>query len=179
MDMPLPSPPHIDHWSHAVRSAEVLRGSLVRCGPGVRLAGWPDSPRVRAAALIPWLQRDRVAVEMTAAWVWGAARTPGPCLEVSTSHNHRVDIVIPPGLHVHQFRFKDDDICSFGAASVASPARVLFDLLRTPRPFDLATRIACRLLIMRDDVDRAVVGQRFQTGARPFRAIALDRLALL
>ena len=80
----LPDPPRFDLWPEALRSAELRRGTLVACGPGVRGVGWPDSPRVRLAALAPWLSGGRVAAFRTAAWVWGAAREPGRPLRVTT-----------------------------------------------------------------------------------------------
>lgn len=76
--------PRWDRWPEAVRSAELRAGSLVRCGPGYRPVGWPETPWVRAAALAPWLGAGRTAVLGTAAWIWGAAREPGSPLEVAT-----------------------------------------------------------------------------------------------
>ncbi len=76
--------PRWDRWPEAVRSAELRAGSLVRCGPGYRPVGWPETPRVRAAALAPWLGAGRTAVLGTAAWIWGAAREPGSPLEIAT-----------------------------------------------------------------------------------------------
>jgi hypothetical protein len=175
----LPTPPRVDRWPQAIKSAELLHGSLVRCGPGVRLAAWPESPRIRAFALAPWLAPQRVAVLSSAAWVWGAARTPGKPLEFSTRDNRRAERVTQPDYRLHQFRHNEEDLQHYGDFAVTLPLRTICDLLREPTPSDAQHRSVCRLLLRLVPGGTEAVHKRVLEGARPYREISLRRLELL
>ncbi len=174
-----PAPPRTDHWPHAVRSAETLRGTLVRCGPGVRLAGWPETPRVRATALAPWLAGGRVAIRLSAAWIWGAAARPGTPIELSTPAGRRADPMTTRDLRVRQFRFRDDELCFFGDLTVTTPIRTAADLLREPEGFDRRHRIACRLLLGLVDGGGDALRSSLVDDGKPYRRLALERLERL
>ena len=168
--------PAIDEWPEAVRSAERIRGSLVACGPGIRPVGWPETPRVRLAALAPWLGTRYVAIRLTAAWVWGAAKHPGSPIECSTHGRKRAPSFTSPGLTVYEHMLTSDDICRIGVQCVTTPTRTLCDLLRSASPHHITERVACRLLLARHPGGRAAVHTALNTGARRYRRIATARL---
>lgn len=166
-------------WPVAVRTAELTRGSLLRCGPGVRPAGWPDTPRVRLAALDPWIAPGHIAVLTTAAWVWGVISEPGHPLHTTTAGRRRGPRNAPPGVRVHQFWTPDADTVQFGAAAVTTPGRTLCDLLRLTEEFTRLHRRACRLLRYRLAWDTPRISAALASGAAPYRARALERLRQL
>ncbi|EYT52754.1 hypothetical protein H490_0112310 [Leucobacter sp. UCD-THU] len=170
--------PRFDRWPPAVRSAERLRGSLVGCGPGVRGAGWPDTPRVRASALGPWLTPDRVAVRLTAAWVWGACRDPGRPLEFSTLGGRRPPLRRRgPDLALHQFVYPDEALHVFDPGlRVTGPAQTVCDLLRTPGAFEPRRRVAVRLLLPLVAGGADEIRARLVNGRAQYRCVALGRL---
>ena len=141
-----PTPPRIADWPLAQQYAERLRGTVVACGPGFRLASWPDVPVTRATALSRWLASPRyVAVQMTAAWVWGACYQPGePTVltrggRISASREQS-------GATYLIGRIADDEVTTVAGYSVSSPLRTAYDLLRSERVFDARERAAVRLL---------------------------------
>lgn len=147
MTPPLPNPPTLEHLPSSVIHAALLRGDIVRCGPGVRPIGWPETPRVRAHALT--LAPGRVASHLTAAWVWGAARHPGVPLHATVTDRRRRDPVRDAALALHHRPCPELDLVRFGATAVTTPRRTLIDLLHEPGAedgFPQTARIACRLL---------------------------------
>ncbi|MBN9612266.1 MAG: hypothetical protein J0H64_02150, partial [Actinobacteria bacterium] len=104
-----PRPPRYDLWPAAVRSAARLHGALVPCGPGYRGIGWPETPTVRASALAEFLSNDRIATHLTAAWVWGAARSPGRPVRVSTRGRRRITLPSTEQLRVSEARLAPED----------------------------------------------------------------------
>ncbi|MFV0433553.1 MAG: hypothetical protein ACK5LO_06220 [Leucobacter sp.] len=177
---PLPSPPRIDHWPRAVRSAEMLRGTLVRCGPGLRLVGWPETPRVRAHALAPWYGTGHnAAIRMTAAWIWGAARSPGHPLEFSTTRGRRAESTPGSEHALHQFSYESDEIHSLGEFQLTTPLRTVADVLRIPGEFSRAHRVACRLLVQLIPGGTDAVRDRLTTVGPAYRAAAVSRLRQL
>lgn len=141
-----PVPPALHLWPAAIRSAELLRGSAVRCGPGLRLLSWPETPSVRAAALGDALTSNRIAAHLTAAWVWGASRDPGRSLEfiVRRGRAHFSSPLI--GVVLHQYKLLGSEVVLCSGRAVTSPSRTLYDLLRAPL-FLPQHRVACRLLL--------------------------------
>ena len=77
---------------------------------------------------------------------------------------------------MHEFQLAPGDVLLFGEFAVTSPARTVFDLLRSPDDFDLASRVACRLLFARHAGLSEAVRERLVDGGRPYRALALARL---
>lgn len=174
-----PIPPRYDLWPPALRSAEVLRGSLVACGPGVRGVGWPETPTVRAAALAHWLEGGRVATHLTAAWIWGASHSPGRPLQVTVRSGSRRRVHNTDWLRVYEMRHTDADIQHFGDYAVMTPFRTVLDLLYEDAPFTLTARVASRLLIRFVDGGVNAVLSHIDTHKRPRKRVARERLALL
>ncbi|WP_146120021.1 hypothetical protein [Leucobacter massiliensis] len=169
----------VDHWPEAVRSAELMRGTLLRCGPGVRLAAWPETPRVRAAALAPWLTPDRIAIRMVAAWVWGAARDPGRPLEFSTAGRRRPSAQRRSELVLRQYHYPEGTVVPLDGLLVTVPEQTVYDLLRSPGDFGDRQRLACRLLAQLVSGGRAGLAARLEQQHAQFRALARRRLAEL
>lgn len=161
-----PIPPRLDRWPAAVRSAELLRGAAVRCGPGVRLISWPETPAVRAAAISRAFEHDRVAARLTAAWIWGAAREPGTPLRFIASRGRLLGDVMRAGIAVHEYRLEGSEIAEVGGLSVTTPVRTVYDLLRAPH---LGRRelVACRCLLGRNGV-RAGLRAFIAARSRPY-----------
>jgi len=173
------SPPRIDLWPIAQQFAELRRGSILRCGPGFRSVGWPETPRVRLTALAPWLLEHRIAVRLTAAWVWGAAATPGSPVQVSTRVGPRGSIARTDDIDVLELRLDPADLQHFGSFTVTTPMRTILDLLYAPAEFGVRERAASRLLILNSpdcvhEVHDYVISHR-----RPGRRRAMSRLESL
>ena len=171
--------PALEAWPVAVRAAERLRGTLVRCGPGLRPVGRPEVPSLRLAALEPWPGPAYVAVHLTAAWVWGAARGPGETLQLSTAGGRRAGDRAGAGVSVHEFRCDPAEVVRFGRRSVTSPLRTVYDLLRLGRRFDAEARVACRLLLNASPDAREGVRARLDATRDPRRRLAISRLRSL
>ena len=169
--------PRIDQLPQAVRSAELLRGTLVRCGPGVRGVGWPDTARVRAAALAPWFTQPRTAVLLTAAWVWGAAHSPGEPLEFASGERAGTRDEHGVSTRQRQLGVADGEGVRLGAARVTSPTRTVADLLRLPAALTREARFACRVLAAHHGASAHRVAEALSAGPAPYRLRALDRLA--
>lgn len=192
MTPPLPDPPTLELLPPAVRRAAVLRGDLLRCGPGVRPPGWPDAPRVRAHALSPWIGRHRAVSHLAAAWVWGAARGAGSPLDVTVPPRLRRDPVHDVDLRIHHLPCPEDDLVRFGAVPVTSPARTVYDLLHLadraggpPRAssavFPREYRIACRLLavLVPGGLTAALDAHAARGRRRVSRSVVAQRVAAL
>ncbi|MGI8393529.1 hypothetical protein [Leucobacter sp. W1038] len=174
----LPDPPRFDLWPEALRSAELIRGTLVPCGPGLRGVGWPDSPRVRLAALAPWLMHDRIAAYLTAAWIWGAARDPGRPLRVSMPARTRNTQSRSTQVRVQELSLTGADLSHFGPFTVTSPLRTATDLLFDSTPLGVTELVALRLLFPLIDGGAAAVHSQILATRRPHRRRALSRLTL-
>lgn len=164
-------------WPATVRSADLMRGALVRCGPGVRPAGWPETPRTRLASLAPWLDGGSYFVtHRTAAWVWGAAKDPGTPLRLCVPRGSRLPAQIPPLIRFSAHSLSPEDLTVFDGLSVTTPLRTINDLLRN-RSFTVTDVAACRLLLrLIPDIDvlRASLRPR-----RPYQRLARMRLERL
>lgn len=122
--------PNYNLLPDTIVSAEIRNGNLIRCGPGVRGVGWPETPMVRAMALSS-LVRDHelVAVLFTAAWLWGANPTAGPLYTFSTFGASRYLRQPPTGSVVHEFSLERSHVTRIGAITVSSPERTFYDVL--------------------------------------------------
>ena len=177
------APPSFAHWPHAVRSAALLTGTLVRCGPGERAVGWPDTPRARCAALAQQLAGTYIAAEETAAWVWGTARDPGSPLSLITQGT-RAPATFELGrdaqlIKVKHFRLYPGDVEHIDGHRVTTPERTLYDLLRSPEPFTAARRVASRLLLRMGSDAPTGVQARVERSSFADRARAHRRIAEL
>lgn len=174
----LPDPPRFDLWPEALRSAEQIRGTLVPCGPGLRGVGWPDSPRVRLAALAPWLMHGRIPAYLSAAWIWGASRGPGRPLRVSMPARTRSTESGSTQIRVQELSLTDTDLSHFGPFTVTSPLRTATDLLFDATPFSVTELVALRLLFPLIEGGAAAVHSQILATRRPNRRRALSRLTL-
>lgn len=177
---PHPAAVNIDDWSPAVMSAELARGTLVRCGPGVRLASWPDTAEVRAQVLRRVIGSTLMPILMSAAWVWGCARTPGSplvCATVGATRPKLADGGTP--LQVHEFRYPDSDLSNCGTIVLPSPVRTACDLLRLSTELTLEIVIAARLLALRAELDREAWEVALLNGPSKDRIRAFRRVAAL
>lgn len=174
---PPPRPPRYDLWPVAMRSAARLHGALVPCGPGYRGVGWPETPTVRAAALAEFLVDGRIATHLTAAWVWGAARSPGHPLRVSTRGRRRITLPTTEHLRVAEARLAPQDVTSLGDFAATTPLRTMLDLLHDPEDFGPAELLACRLLSQRVPGGWAGVVEHLAAHRRPYRRSAERRVA--
>src|SRR5699024_5801391 len=107
-------PPNLGLLSATVVSAELLRGTIAPCGPGVRGVGWPESASVRAATLhscLPWSKL--VTVLRSAAWVWGAPWNDDGQLFFSTLEGKRFLRTTPSHIHVCEFRITEECVINF------------------------------------------------------------------
>ncbi|MGO3146541.1 MAG: hypothetical protein ACTIJ6_02560 [Leucobacter sp.] len=148
--MHTPIAPAVSHWPQTLKSAAALLGTLTTCGPGFRPAAWPPTPATRCAALTEYLTPRFVAIGMTAAWIWGAARERRTPLELST-RSGRVPSTSENRLVAYrQFKFRSEDVAYFGEYAVTHPTRTAYDLMRSADNFDTPRRVACRLLIAPD-----------------------------
>lgn len=167
------TPPSFSTLSAAVRSAELLRGSLVRCGPGVRGVGWPETSGVRALAL-PHPDaggHELVAVAYTAAWVWGAEWNNDSPIVFSTLQRMRFLRTAIAPLHVREYAIAPSDTVAICGVRVTTPERTVYDLLYLDEDeYELYGVNALRSLVehsphlARSDITRA-----FHTRNRPHR----------
>lgn len=180
---PLHAPSHtatrfdVTRWPQAVRSAELARGTLVRCGPGVRLAGWPETPEVRAEAMRQALEGQLIPVMLAAAWVWGCAQHPGVPIACSTQRGARPKLQPHPQLDVHEYRYPPGDLVALGTLTLPTPARTACDLVRMSEEFAVTTIVAIRLLLRAAGLSQAAWEVTLQAGPGRHRRRALARVA--
>lgn len=127
-------PPDLSSLPLAVRSAEMLIGSIVPCGPGHRSVGWPDSSHVRALTLRPFVPDHPpcAAVLLTAGWVWGGTWREGDICEISTLLRARLPHAPAPNVRVHEYRLSPRETIRVAGVRVTTRARTLYDLLFLP-----------------------------------------------
>lgn len=169
-----PSPPRYDRWPVAMQHAMRLRGALVPCGPGVRGVGWPDTPRVRLAAIAGVLAGGHVAALLTAAWVWGAAADPGSPLSIAKAagrsrSRHASDA------QRYELRLSPADAAMLGEFGVTTPMRTILDLLHLSPSFGPDERTACRELMTLAAVDAEELHQQLLALRRPYVRLARER----
>lgn len=178
--MGISSPPRVDHWPVALRAAARLSGTLVACGPGLRPVGWPETPVARCAALGGLLSGRYAAAEDTAAWVWGALRTPGRPLRAITPAGRA-----PPSfasvspdypVRASNFTLLPGDVIDLDGYLVTSPERTLYDLYRSPTEWTREREVATRLLHLLARHARASLPARLAGASRADRARVARRL---
>ncbi len=169
-----PSPPRYDRWPVAMQYAMRLRGALLPCGPGVRGVGWPDTPRVRLAAIAGALAGGHVAALLTAAWVWGAAADPGSPLSIAKSAGrsraHRAS-----DAQRYELRLSPADVAELGEFGVTTPLRTILDLLHLSPSFGPDERTACRELMTLAAVEEEELRQQLLSMRRPHVRLARER----
>lgn len=168
--------PRVDHWPEAMRSAALLSGTLVRCGPGVRPVGWPETPMTRAVAVAQHLTPHTAASGESAAWIWGACRSPGTPLTLIMRRGRVPLHVADPRVRVHEYKLEPDELFSLGPYAVTTRLRTAYDLLRAPDEFTLTRHIACRLLLARTLQPVEKIGGRADRSSKADRARVTQRL---
>lgn len=144
------NPPDVQgEWGQAAVWVELRRGTLVPLGPGVRLAYWPLSPKVRATALAPWYTKDLAACLDTAAWIWGACRWGEALPAFTVLGCGRPSASTGRLREIHEFSLNGKDTRRLNSFAVTTPLRTAYDLLRDPGLFTFERRVACRLLVCR------------------------------
>ncbi len=169
-----PSPPRYDRLPVAMQHALRLRGALIPCGPGVRGVGWPDTPRVRLAAIAGVLSGGHVAALLTAAWVWGAATDPGSPLSIAKaagrSRAHQAG-----GAKRYELRLSPADVSVLGEFGATTPLRTILDLLHLSPSFGPDERDACRELMTLAAIDAEELREVLLTLRRPHVRLARER----
>lgn len=158
-------PPTFTHWPVELVSAALLSGALLKCGPGVRPAGWPDIPITRLSALNSLFDDRYTAIGDTAAWVWCARQDPGPTIMVSTRHG-RVPANKFDNLVRKQLRFHEGDLMCLGNGWVTTPLRTAFDLLRLSPTLTHEQQAAVRLLLKDDETHVGLLLERARESSK-------------
>lgn len=171
-----PPPRSVFRLPDAVERAELLIGSVVRSGPGVRPIGWPDSPRIRAhiAGNRPPAPRLILALG-TAAWVWGASWEPNQVVEWSTLESRRLTMVDYSGCRVHEFNIRRDEVEEFDGIFVTSPLRTLWDMLLHSDPFNEPEQAQCAALLGVSTHIRSALQERLTNDHVPYVKRATHR----
>lgn len=174
-------PPRFDQLPQSVISGQLWHGTLVRCGPGVRGKGWPETPMVRAQALHFLMNKyPLVAVLHTAAWVWGYQWLEDIPAALSTVKAKRFLHQSPLGCRVYELNVLDDHYFEMGEVFVTTPERTIYDYLYLPQEEireDLTAAMAFllhRVTMKDEELVRAFHGRN-----RPYRSRALERLSML
>ena len=170
---------NIDGWSPPVQSAELARGTLVRCGPGVRLAAWPESAEVRAQVLRRVIGDTLMPVLMSAAWVWGCARDPGTPLVCATKGSTRPKLEATGPLRVHEFRYPQRHLAQCGDTVLPNPTRTACDLVRLSAELTPEVVVAIRLLVLQAAVSREAWELALRSCPSRHRVRALARIAVI
>lgn len=172
------SPPRLNVLPATIVSAELQRGTVVRCGPGVRGVGWPETARVRAAVIQHLLPKpELVAVLTTAAWIWGGTWQDQTPLTLSTLNAKRFLGV--PGLNcrVHEFNICVDETVAMEGVLVTSPLRTIYDMLFLPESEFSDTHLTlCTALRARYAAETADVLLFLRSYRRPYITRAVARL---
>lgn len=162
----------------ALQSAALIQGTAVRCGPGIRLVSWPETPSVRAAAISRCFDGDGIAVHRTAAWIWGATRDPGQILEFTIVRGRVHDRPRDDGVRMHQYQIREAQVSRVGGLAVTTPLRTVYDLLRATE-FGRTERLACRTILVRLPTGREDLREFLSGTPRPYNRRVLQRLEAL
>ncbi|PCE13794.1 hypothetical protein AUC47_08360 [Microbacterium sp. SZ1] len=162
-------------------SAARLDGHVIELGEGYVPADLVESPPARAAAIAEIVPANTAACGPSAAWVHGAGDQPPARHHVRRAVPHRLRVVLPPRVVLHDTALPDDDVVTLGGILVMTPVRTMVDLALglhrdpTRRPWiDLLADADPDLL---DDAASAIDDMHRMPGARVARA-ALERAIL-
>ncbi|KAM9862443.1 hypothetical protein ACI1US_01765 [Leucobacter sp. BZR 635] len=176
-----PAPPRVDHWPPALRSAALLTGTLVRCGPGYRPVSWPDNATARCTAIASVLSERYAAIEDTAAWIWGVRHSPGAPLRLLTRRGRapaRFELSNSEfEVHISNYRLAPGDVVEIAGYAVTTRLRTAYDLLRSTAPLEGARLVAVRLLLLSEPGARRRLFDRAERASRADRARIARRLA--
>lgn len=169
----------IDSWAPTVVSAELAHGTLVRCGPGVRLAAWPETSETRAEALLRVIGPRFMPVLFAAAWVWGCVRDPGSPIVCALRKGARPKLNSRSEVRVHEYRYPERDLVRCSVLTLPGPLRTACDLLRLCPGFTLELRVTTRLLLLRADASTQALVRAIHEGPGRNRVRALRRITEL
>lgn len=181
--MPLP---RIDLLDFPVLQREHAKGTLVRCGPGLRPVAWPESPRTRLMALGLFVWERAAVTRFSAAWVWGAAAAatdPFECV-VTAVYLTRFGGIQPDHPNFPQCsvtyrttRMKRSECVWFcnRQVGVTNVSRTLYDLCRDST-FLPPHRAAIRLLRAKYPQDYMRLIERVQQSSHPVHVRCATRL---
>lgn len=164
----------------SVERAELLIGSLVRWGPGVRPIGWPDGPRIRAHIAGNRPPATGLVLALgAAAWVWGADWEPDQVVEWSTLESRRRTTMDVSGSRVHEFNIHSHEVEDFDGILVTTPLRTLWDLLLRADPFHKREQAQCLALLRVSPHIHSATHERLQTEFVPYVKRAAHRFESL
>lgn len=172
-------PPRYDKWPVAMQYAFHLRGALLRCGPGFRGAGWPETPCVRLCSLGSWLGQGRCASHLTAAWVWDASDEPGTPLSIAALAGRRGTLNSLENVRKHELRLATDEVQAFEDLWVTTPLRTAVDLLHDSEVFSAQQQTAVSRLMRQIPGGKEHLLACLSARRRPHRRLAESRLSAI
>lgn len=162
----------------AILSAERLSGTIVPVGA----AFWPligsDSLSVRVLAAMHPYQPGTIFSGHTAAWIWGAQRTPPSPFEYSVDSTNRIAISSRVPFVKRELTFLEGDVVEREGRLITSPIRTVFDLLQQPDEAFERAWVAIRVLLLAEGCSREEVLHRLARSPRiPNSRLLRRRLA--
>lgn len=171
--------PELHRLPAPVIQAEILRGSLTRCGPGVRGIGWPDTPELRASLLKEFQLPGSAFVLLTAAWVWGHTWHEEQKVQLSWLNKKRLHRTVLNTVQVKQFNLPANECLHLADILVTSPERTIQDLLfSNEQMFANGASAAAKMLLSKQD-DLSFFEEKYKRIRRPYSARALERFRSL
>jgi len=138
----------------AVLSAERMNGTIVPLGHYYAPIINANSMVARLHCSLQPHHPDVIFSGLTAAWVWGALRDAPARMEYSVRANKRISIRTQIPHIKREMQFSSSDVVRIGPFEVTSPLRTVFDLVQSSAPMTVEMRVACRLLLLREDSAR-------------------------
>ncbi|MDO4241781.1 MAG: hypothetical protein Q4C71_04535 [Microbacteriaceae bacterium] len=175
---------HLNQMPHPVLAGMISRGTVERCGPGVRGVTWKDTPILRAAILQALIPEQTTLVQESAAWVWGAKTCENQHLiQCNQGHTRKLsdsDSTSPiVTLHIFNKRLQGNDVCKINEQRITTPLRTISDLLLSSSNFTPQLRAACRFLATLPGLTPTSVLQHLRLRSVPYKHRALTRAAQL
>lgn len=173
------TPPAFSLLPPSIISAELRRGSLVRCGPGVRGIGWPDNAVVRASTLLPpdAGEHELAVAAYSAAWVWGAEWQTGQPTLYSTLNGMRFLRRIGAPVRVREYDIDRSHTVMLAGVRITSPPRTAYDLLYLDEDeYERFGLSSLRSLLEREARLPKDLATRYHERNRPYRRRAEARL---
>jgi len=158
--------------------AAVLDGDVVRVGGAYQCIDLPVDAELRGASLRAELAPEHIAIERTAAWIWGGALRLSRPFEVAMTGTASLSTLMPERYAIRRMRPALGDVTRIGGVYATTRMRTIIDLLRSPRPdFDgtVIGRIMAEGAISREHIERDLARRRRLRG----RELAWTRLQVL
>lgn len=136
-----------------------------------------EQPRHRALAARVGLSDRMIAERASAAWIWGAKRTPPRTHQFCVVLGARVSHSAATWLSVREVVLAGDDVVSLDGLRVTSPLRTALDLARFSSEFAAEERAMVRALAVLDSFDLAICLERLDVKRNlPNKRRAVERL---